>query len=202
MRMEAGLVLALTVVLTGDVAEVRAADDLTLVVYLENYAAPPASLEVAVPIVERIFADAGLGVTWVTGSRALLAGSQSRRPHEVSVVISNHDSRCLDAAPPDTELGKTAARIGRAVVYLNCVARAADLGAFDHRVLLARVVAHEIGHVLLGEGQGHTTRGIMRPTLDLRMEGRHTFLADQAKRMRRELKRGSELISESAMRRN
>lgn len=49
-----------------------------------------------------------------------------------------------------------------ATVYSNRVANLAEEGAADFAVLLGRVAAHELGHLMM-HGAAHSRRGLMRP---------------------------------------
>ena len=50
-----------------------------------------------------------------------------------------------------------------ATVYFNWVARVADLAQADLGTLLGRVIAHELGHLIMHPSV-HTHRGLMRPS--------------------------------------
>ena len=49
-----------------------------------------------------------------------------------------------------------------ATVYVNCVASLATAARADVAVLLGRVAAHELGHLMM-RTSGHARRGLMRP---------------------------------------
>jgi predicted Zn-dependent protease len=59
-------------------------------------------------------------------------------------------------------LGRAVPGISRAWVFANRVSEMTKLGAIDANRLLARVVAHEIGHLLL-ESKAHAPHGICVP---------------------------------------
>ena len=62
------------------------------------------------------------------------------------------------------------------------------VGAIDPNRLLARVVAHEIGHLWL-ESKAHAAHGIMRAGLELSEGGFYRFTKEQAGLMRDGIRR-------------
>jgi hypothetical protein len=71
-------------------------------------------------------------------------------------------------------LGQAAKGVGRAYVFAHRIEELAGRNAVSVSRILARVIAHEIGHLLLPVG--HSRRGIMCENLDLRFmaDGRFT----------------------------
>ncbi len=72
-------------------------------------------------------------------------------------------------------------------VYLDRTVREADSIGLERHIMLGHTIAHEIGHLLLGQGS-HSKRGIMSPTwrgreVNLAKTGRFLFSQDQAERM-------------------
>jgi hypothetical protein len=88
-------------------------------------------------------------------------------PSEFLLVVRERAS-CQD--PPAT-LGQAAVvrRVGGvlATVYVNCVTRLATAAGTDVAVVLGRVVAHELAHLMM-RTSAHARHGLMRPnwTLD------------------------------------
>jgi len=78
-----------------------------------------------------------------------------------------------------------------AYVFASRVEIAAKRRAADYGTLLGTVLAHEIGHVLLG-GRAHTASGVMRPLCDSRQVhalslGRVSFTSAEAAALRSRL---------------
>jgi len=76
-------------------------------------------------------------------------------------------------------------------VYPSCLPAFFSLRALECGDLLGVIVAHEVGHLLLGAGS-HSDYGLMagrwrRAELELAAQGRLLFTADQAQRIRRRL---------------
>src|SRR5262245_12612736 len=83
--------------------------------------------------------------------------------------------------------GEAASRIGRAWVYYNRLEAMTKHLPADAPVILGRVMAHEVGHLLLPPNS-HSRVGIMRPHVDFSQTGVHTFTSDQVQAMRRLLR--------------
>ena len=87
-----------------------------------------------------------------------------------------------------------------ATVFADCVASTSDRAGANARGVLGRVIAHEIGHLLIGTNH-HSTRGLMRAVwtdLELRrsigLEWR--FSASEARYMRAGIARRSQRAGE------
>jgi hypothetical protein len=82
-------------------------------------------------------------------------------PRELLLVVRK-EAPCEDSAT----LGKAflVRRAGGvlATVYLSCVSRLAKAAETDVAVLLGRVAAHELGHLMMHSSR-HARRGLMRP---------------------------------------
>jgi hypothetical protein len=140
-------------------------------VVVRTYATPGvvSDLPPAVAAAAAILEDAGVGVTWV---------------HCDVVFVQRDDHRCLaplaanelairfvrlpphladqDMVTLGDSLIDTRLRAGSlATIYVNRVATLAHRCGVDVQTLLARVVAHEIGHLLLGTS-AHAPSGLMR----------------------------------------
>jgi hypothetical protein len=143
-----------------------------------NYANLPAEdVAAACLFAERIYAQAGIVIQWRN------AGTLP-----VSMVLLPDDMTEAKAAAeniPHGVLGRGAATTGRAYAFSDRVARVAARTYTDRLVLLGSVIAHELGHVLLGT-PGHAADGIMRANLNPRTFA-GTFTAAQAARLRQRL---------------
>jgi hypothetical protein len=147
----------------------------TIVLHVDNFASLPSeTLNQAEKLVAAIFADAGVSMTWVdTGERRV------RREGErhLKVLLLSRDmterKSAADRVAPDV-LGQAARAAGRAYIFTHRVQELAGRHNLGLARVLARVIAHETGHLLLPIG--HSTRGIMCESLDLRsrLDGRFT----------------------------
>jgi hypothetical protein len=160
---------------------VASADDAVITVHVEDYARVPAEdWTVVQREVAQIYETAGVTVTWAGPLRT----PQHQWPRDgvrrVALVIVNIEVP-FAGDPRDTAdvVGRAAAEYSRAWVFANRVTEAARTGAVDANVLLARVIAHEIGHLLL-PNQKHAARGIMRASLEREQVGFFGFTLEQA----------------------
>jgi len=100
-------------------------------------------------------------------------------PSEVLLVVR------AGTACDDTQVTLGEAMVGRradgvlATVYVDCVTRLARQTGADVGVLLGRVAAHELGHLMIRRHSAHARRGLMRPTWT-RDEVRRNRAADWA----------------------
>lgn len=182
----AGLVL---IGLIGTSA-VASADDPVIAVHVEDYArVPPDDWAVVRREVEQIYETAGVSLVWAGPLRIPAREWPRDGVRRVALALVNIEVP-FAGDPKDTAdvLGRAAAELSRAWVFANRVTEAARTGAVDANVLLARVIAHEIGHVLL-PGEKHTTRGIMRANLEREQVGFFWFTAEQAAAMRAGIQR-------------
>ena len=86
-------------------------------------------------------------------------------------------SRCLSAPPDQSTVLGTALVIPQATatfatVYARRVSRMARETKTDFAMLLGRVAAHELGHLLMNTA-GHPAHGLMRPTWTKHEVGRN-----------------------------
>lgn len=117
-----------------------------------------------------ILDDAGLGTGWIDCSNApTLADAipercaQPLKSNEVAVrVIGGQTWRHRPYGTLGESLLDPVRRAGTlATIYLDRVEWLARAGGVDAATVLARAMAHEIGHLLLGT-PGHSRRGLMR----------------------------------------
>src|SRR5262249_14978511 len=136
--------------------------------------------------VTQIFIQAGIQVVWSYGTRRT-DGPSDGQPH-VWVQILNHERVERKGAAegiPSTVLGQAAREICRVSIFYDRVAALTNPlseGA-GQGVLLGRVIAHEIGHLVLPP-ESHSGAGIMRGTFDLRPPIIPLFTEDQARTLR------------------
>ncbi|MDP2322305.1 MAG: hypothetical protein Q8O42_23560 [Acidobacteriota bacterium] len=165
---------------TGTTAE--AGEQSPLVVHVDDRMGVSAGdLAGARRAVEEIFANAGVSILWKEGRfpasvvETITKGVASR---QVAVVLVNNTDDPLPGASGCT-LGFAAKRPAVAYAYYNRVIEHSLLHPIDARVLLGRVIAHELGHVLLPPNS-HSLHGIMRGNIDLGLEKPDRFTRDQA----------------------
>ena len=168
----------------GPTAE--AAEQSPLVVHVDDRMGVPArDLAGAQREVEEIFANAGVSILWKEGrfpasvAETITKGVARR---QVAVVLVNNTDDPLPGASGCT-LGFAAKRPAVAYAYYNRVVEQSVLHPIDARVLLGRVIAHEMGHVLLPPNS-HSLHGIMRGNIDLGLEKPERFTHDQARVIR------------------
>ena len=126
--------------------------------------------------VERIFGDAGIKVAPVDADQ----------PGRITILLLNitrdsreDSSRCA--------LGLALASRGMAYVFVNRILRATRNRPVDLPVVLGRVIAHEIGHILMPPGQ-HSNFGIMRADLDFGYTNPNRFSDEEARRIQSRLR--------------
>lgn len=147
------------------------ADSAALTVRLYNTAGIPApDLTAARRAAESILLDTGLTVTirhcGRTGSPGAPVEACDTRLTATEVVV-----RIIDAPPFTTTLHADAYGVAYVVddtdrgwlatVFADRIARAATRAGIDPGTLLGRVMAHEVGHLLLGS-RYHAAAGVMR----------------------------------------
>ena len=157
-----------------------------LVVHVDDRVGVPAGdLAVAKRQVEEIFADAGVSIVWREGrfpasvAATITAGLAAR---QVAVMLVNNTDDPLPGASGCT-LGFAAKRPAVAYAYHNRIDEQSTLNAIDARVLLGRVIAHELGHVFLPPNS-HSLHGIMRGNIDLWVKNPDRFSREQARLIR------------------
>ena len=105
--------------------------------------------------------------------------------HLVALVLSDARTdqflRSKELSP--LVLGVAPYQTGRVYVFWDRIARRARENDVLPQIVLARVLAHEIGHHLLPR-QGHADSGIMRPSVDYRVGEPPAFTSTQAASIR------------------
>jgi hypothetical protein len=166
---------------------------LTITVQVDNYSqASPAVLGAAEHEAGRILGEAGLRVVWLECSTGVstkgLQGPCHKAPEATDVRL-----RILGAPIrnvfQDSVFGFTVHPVLASVYYDYAVRRAkSDDAEFELPIILGCVIAHELGHLLLGSN-GHSDKGIMQPRWEANqvrqlMMGTLLFTADQSTRIR------------------
>lgn len=168
----------------------------TLTVRCYHYAAaPPSVVAKAQAIAAERLRATGISVEWldyaIVHGHPVGPGRPGRFTELVIDLLPERMAQRIPGAP--TQLGvsvmdKEKQLAAHAYIFVEraeALARGADLAP---EVVLGAVIAHEIGHLLLGTNN-HSGRGIMRGqwgTTDLReaADGGLPFTPDQARRMR------------------
>lgn len=162
----------------GTTAQIRAAvDPIRVLVRIENYAGiPPRTLTAAKAEVEEIFRSAEVSVTWEQ------AGEDRGR------CVTLHLVHLETAAgnPRTSMLGLAVRPRQSAFVFYNRVLEVSRGRAIDEGVLLGRVMAHEMGHLLLPPGT-HNHYGVMRGDIDVNVSNPNRFTPAEADRIRQTL---------------
>jgi len=126
----------------------------------------PAVEEQALEEAGSVLGIARVEVTWVdcTGGHAASCGVPPRGVSELLLALVAINQ--LWTIGPDTlgtaQLANDGSGGRLATVHVRRVQRLAAAAGVDEGVLLGRVVAHEIGHLLIG-AHSHSASGLMRP---------------------------------------
>lgn len=155
----------------------------TLVIDMTNHAAVPRDdLARARGEVERIFDEAAVAVEWAQPSspgKDATNGDHRRRVTVLLLTITG-DSK-VDAE--GCALGLAVPSKSTAYVFFNRLLKATRARPVDVTVVLGRVIAHEVGHLLLPQGR-HAPYGLMRADLDFGFVNPSGFTRAEAKTIR------------------
>lgn len=174
------LILAVTGAATDDAARP------VLIVHVDDRAGvPPRELAAAKVVVERTFRAAGVAIAWAEGRFPVsLREPRTHLPrgrHLAVMLLNSSESSTRGAV--GCALGFAAPRHSLAYAFYNRIVEASRTRPVDVTVVLARVIAHEIGHVLLPP-HSHARYGIMRADLDPGVSNPDRFTAEQARAIR------------------
>jgi hypothetical protein len=164
--------------LTASLASAADTDRRTIVLHVDDYAGlSPTDLAEAEREVSRIYGAAGVRTIWAGRAGADDAGEALH----VKVLILSEEMGERKIAAENVAagvLGRAAKATGRAYVFSHRITRVA--GGHRQRVgsVLGRVIAHEVGHLVLGE-HSHSKTGIMCATLDMRPSTARGFTSAQ-----------------------
>jgi hypothetical protein len=175
------------------ITQADSATSVTVLVY--DYAqVPEAKLAEAEGFAARSFRGAGIELRWVEcspiedGSDKFRACEQANHGHPVflNIIPEMMAARIRGFRKSDDALG--IASPSHASVAYPRVCEMARVWGVPEYLILGRTMAHELGHVLLGDNS-HSAVGLMQPRfgpLDLSLEsGQFLFDPEQAKRLRR-----------------
>lgn len=148
-------------VLPGGPSGAADRETLTIVLRVTNHARTKAAdLARAQAEIEQIFRAIGVRAVWSD----LAAGPDHRACEGLNLFISLASPSLIDELSSqggrEHVLGSAPKGGGRVFIYPERVRARAARVLLDERVLLGRVIAHEIGHLLL-PGAGHSSAGLM-----------------------------------------
>lgn len=194
-RFTAGLLVAMGFV-CADASSARAADPSpTLRVRVTNYTeATPATVSKAEREAGRLLGEAGLNVIWIDcplGRSAVIATDPCQQPLEPTDIVLRVLPDHARNGVQDSAFGIAVLPVLASVYYEHAVSLARMDGAeFETPIILGFVMAHEIGHLMLGSNS-HTDTGIMQGQWERKqvrqiMKGDLHFTAQQSKAIRAE----------------
>ena len=130
-----------------------------------------------------VFARAGIRTIWAYGRNRTLRLEGAL--HLKVLVLSKEmaEQKISSDGVPDNVLGQAAKDCGRAYIFSHRIAALAARNERPVGDLLGRVIAHEIGHLLLPE-KSHSAIGIMSSSLDLRAAALPAFTSEQTAAIR------------------
>jgi hypothetical protein len=142
----------------------------------------------------RSFSAAGIDVSWVEcpvsveDSARFRACEQALDRHPVFLsIIPDHMAARIARPPKGSEDTLGMASGLHAFVFYERIREWAGRWGLEESVILGHTLAHELGHLLLGE-HSHTATGVMRPVMerqDLSLQsGQFLFLPKQASKLR------------------
>jgi hypothetical protein len=141
---------------------------------------PRRDLDAARAEVDRIFQAAGVAITWVDGP-------VMPQPGRLTLFVLKDEAH--PGARGDVA-GQAVRETSRAYVYRNRLEAMTDHLPVDANATLGRVMAHEIGHLLLPPNS-HSRVGIMRAQMDFSQSETAAFTQGQARQLRRAVASGS-----------
>jgi hypothetical protein len=154
-----------------------------MVLHVQDYEhIEPGELKAAKASVAQVFSDSGVRVEWTDGS-ARLAPADGRFHADVAMLDESRSA--VDGSSPSV-FGKANVQMRRATIYYPRVRAHAAATDSNPALVLALVLTHELGHLLLGENS-HATFGVMQPQWKGRVLFVREFTARQAEQMRRVL---------------
>ena len=176
--------------LAGGASSAAEGEPLTIVVHVTNHAGTPsADLARAQVEMQRIFDGIDVRAVWSD-----IAEGPNHRACEglnlfVSLLSPYMSERLSAQGVGDSVLGSASVAGGRIFIHSKRVSERAARALVDESVLLGRVIAHEIGHMVL-PGVGHTRTGIMVANIETDPTGLAArFTSDQARAIRARLEK-------------
>ena len=174
-----GGMIAASMLATARPARAANPETRVLVVQVENYAhVSPPVLDSAEALAVEIYKAAGVRIVWLDS--ASVTDSKVPTVHARVLLLSREMTDAVVKADrvADNVLGQAQRVAGRAMVFWPRLLEIASARMVFTADLLGRVMAHEIGHLLLSSG--HATCGIMQEGLQVNLHGPQRFTAAQA----------------------
>lgn len=154
-----------------------------LVVHLDDrVGVPAADLDRVKADATQVFLDAGIEIVWI---EERLHGPFRSARGAVAVLLVNSIPNPRRQAP-GCVLGLAVPKLGTAYAYYDRIEAMSGTRPVDRRVMLGRVIAHELGHLLLPPGS-HSAHGIMRADVDWGVENPPRFTREQVETLRARL---------------
>jgi len=173
--------VVVSVVLAGPCARIAGAQPASLVVHADNRAGvPPQVLETAKAAVDSVFSSAGVAIEWAAPRSAAAVVAWNRIGGRSRAVLVTFVAQM--EGPEGTTEGALAIAmpaLASAFVFYDRILDATESRPVDREAVLGRVIAHEIGHLLLTR-RGHERYGLMSPDLDLDALSPHRFTGEEA----------------------
>jgi hypothetical protein len=187
--------------MTCPVGEASEAPDITITIHVYNYAAvSEKTLARAKEEAGRIFGNAGLTALWVDHA---LSAVDLRHPHHSTDSWDGTDYvlRLLTRSPETSSknaMGE-ALSLDIANVFMNRVTEQATDGELSASRMLGHALAHEIGHLLLGDNSHSLGGGIMvapwsKEDLQRMVKGGLLFTHQEVTRIQAELRHRSRSV--------
>jgi hypothetical protein len=156
----------------------------TIVLHVDDFAnLLGTDLNAAEAVAQRIFAAAGIRTRWVHGRGK---GPRIGGALHVKVLVLSREMAeqkiLADGVAPEV-LGQAAKACGRAYIFSHRIDALAKRNQRYVGDLLGRVLAHEVGHLLLPENS-HSATGIMTAAIDLKPSGAVAFTPEQTAAIR------------------
>jgi hypothetical protein len=141
---------------------------------------------------ERVFGAMGVRTVWPDAGAGSTGLSCAGVNLLVGLLSPEMIQRRANEGASESTLGTAYKAAGRAYVFTERVSALGARTRMDERVLLGRVIAHEVGHLLLSEA-GHSRSGIMAAAISADpTKLRAQFTEEQARAIRAALEVGAE----------
>lgn len=152
----------------------------TVTLHVRDYDHVPArELADAQKKASRVYAKIGVRLVWTAGS-ATLAAKDKAAHFDVIILTSEMTGRLTASA---SEFGRASRGARRAFIYHPRIQAHAAKTRSDPTCVLALVLAHEVGHLLLPE-YSHAPSGLMRAAWTGHVSGVPDFIRAQAASIR------------------
>jgi len=163
----------------------------TIVLHVDDFAnLLGTDLNAAEAVAGRIFAAAGIRTVWVHGrdKGPRIGGALHVKVLVLSREMAEQKISADDVGP--AVLGQAAKVCGRAYIFSHRIDALAKRNQRYVGDLLGRVIAHEVGHLLLPEN-GHSAIGVMTAALNLNRSAFVAFTPEQRATIRQVIASGN-----------